>query len=516
MYSPEESNSLAQDYNRYTQGEALLTRSLSLAASSISILAGLVGMYFFLAIDRKKKVFRHQLIIFLIIYDFIKALFLLLYPAKVIAKESLYYDIKFCRVVGFFTAFAIEGSDLAILSFAIHVLLLVYVPQSKLHNGRNYEGGLYRVRYAVYAVSFLLPALLASLAFVDKAGYIPLTNWCYIPSRPLWLRLALSWGPRYFIILSIFIIYGSIYRHVVNKYSKLESTMPESSGKKKERKGILWKVYKFLKIMLFQRVFFSESSSKNSASESSSQSIYAKEASDAREPDYEELNQETLEQFERRKSQVERHMRAIFIYPVSYVFLWAIPLIVHALDFRYGLGSHPIVPLNAISAFMQPFNCTIDTLVFFVREKPWKLTTKKVDSDLNIVGEYPTWRKSISWLPLFSIPEPAEIEKAKSFNVRLPNIPVTVRGEDFSKYLNGSDDFSYIRPQGKEEKPPDEWSIRFGLKQSNALTFPEEVNSEKFLSHRNDASKANLANYDLDADDYDVSEILKEGPSIQS
>lgn len=515
MYTPEESNSIAQDYNRYTQGETLLTRSLSLASSSISILAGLVGMYFFLAIDRKKKVFRHQLIIFLIIYDFIKALFLLLYPAKVIAKENLYYDLKFCRVVGFFTAFSIEGSDLAILSFAIHVLLLVYVPQSKLHNGKTYEGGLYRVRYLVYAVSFLLPILLASLAFVNKAGYIPLTNWCYIPSRPLWLRLALSWGPRYFIILSIFVIYGSIYRHVVNKYNKLESSIPASSGRKKQRTGFLWKIYKFIKIMLFQKVFLWDTSSKNATTETSSQSMYAKEESDAREPDYEELNQETLEQFERRKSQVEKHMRAIFIYPVSYVFLWIIPLIVHALDFRYGLESQPIVPLNAISAFMQPFNCTIDTLVFFIREKPWRLTTMKVDSDLKVVCEYSSWRKSISWLPLFSIPDPTEIEKAKNLNVRLPNIPANTKGEDFSKYLSGSDDFSYIRPQKEDDaKLSDEWSLRFDLKQSNALTLPKEMNSEKNLSHRNDATKTIVMDYDLDVDDYDFSEILKEGPSV--
>lgn len=239
MYIPEESNTIAQYYDRYTQGEALLTLSLSLAASSISILAGLVGIYFFLTIDRKKKVFRHQLII-LMIYDFIKAPFLVIIPNEVIAKESLYCDLKCCRVVGFFTTFSIERSDLVILSFAIHVLL-VYVPQSKLHNGKTFEGGLYGLRYLVYAVSFLLPNLLASLAFVYKAGYLPLTNWRYIASTFL-DPACVDWGPRYFVVLSIFIIYGSIYRHVVDKYNKLKSSIPASSGTKKQRTGFLWKI----------------------------------------------------------------------------------------------------------------------------------------------------------------------------------------------------------------------------------------------------------------------------------
>lgn len=307
MYIPEESNTIAQYYDRYTQGEALLTLSLSLAASSISILAGLVGIYFFLAIDGKEKVFRHQLII-LMTYDFIKAPFFVIIPNEVIAKESLYYDLKCCRVVGSFTTFSIEGSDLVILSFAIPVLFLVYVPQSKLHNGKTFEGGLYGVRYLVYAVSFLLPNVLVSLAFVYKR-YLPLTNWCYIASTSL-DPACVDWGPLYFIVLSIFIIYGSIYRHVVNKYNKLKSSIPASSGTKKQRAGFLWKIYDFIKIMLFQKVFFSDTFSKNTAIETSNQSMYAKDASDVREPDYEDLNQETLELFGCGKSQTEKHMRA--------------------------------------------------------------------------------------------------------------------------------------------------------------------------------------------------------------
>lgn len=73
------------------------------------------------------------MVIFLILHDFIKAIFLLVFPATVMANIEAYDDLKFCKVSAFFTAFAIEGSDIAILSFAIHVALLVYRPNNRIN-----------------------------------------------------------------------------------------------------------------------------------------------------------------------------------------------------------------------------------------------------------------------------------------------------------------------------------------------------------------------------------------------
>lgn len=56
------------------------------------------------------------------------------------AKASVYYDLNFCKVVGFFTALSIEGSDIAILSFAIHIALLVFKPNQTVKRGMSYEG----------------------------------------------------------------------------------------------------------------------------------------------------------------------------------------------------------------------------------------------------------------------------------------------------------------------------------------------------------------------------------------
>ncbi|RLV87105.1 G protein-coupled receptor GPR1 [Meyerozyma sp. JA9] len=349
---------ITQDVRRYTEHEALVTRTLSIVASSLSLVSGLVALYFFRRLSRHKKlIFRHQLILFLVCYDFIKALFLLMYPARVIAKSSVYYDVPFCKVVGFFTAMSIEGSDLAILSFAVHVALLIYRPNVKVNSGSAIEGGLYPYRNYVYILSILLPILLAALAFASPVSYTPLTNWCYLSTEAVWCRLALSWVPRYVIIVAIFVIYGCVYRHVTKQYSVVARRL--RGGRKGDR---FWKRYlKMLTFILFSNVELASDASSDGSVPHKVGSVPHKVGLD-----------DAYTSFKARRSVAERQMKLIFIYPLSYVFLWIAPLVVHAMDFKYGTSRRPIMWITYLAAFMQPFNCTVDTLVFLVREKPWK------------------------------------------------------------------------------------------------------------------------------------------------
>ncbi len=132
-------------------------------------------------------IFRHQLITFLLLFDFIKAIILLLYPSRVITHSTSYFDSHFCQVVGFFTAMSIEGADIAILAFAVHTYLLIFKPglTTKVKNSTRLEGGLYKYRYYVYVLSFIIPVFMASLAFIG-VGYISLVCWCYLPQQPVW------------------------------------------------------------------------------------------------------------------------------------------------------------------------------------------------------------------------------------------------------------------------------------------------------------------------------------------
>lgn len=209
----------------FTNNEVKVQRILAISSATTSILFCLISMYCFLAIDPKRLVFRHQLIFFLLFFDLLKAGILLLYPTRVLTTFTAYFNTNFCHVVGFFTATAIEGADIAILTFAIHTYLLIFRPSMnvKVGNTGRVEGGLYTYRHYIYGTSFLIPIVLASLAFIRQEGYHSFVCWCYLPQSPVWYRMVLSWGPRFAIVMAIFTSYSLIYFHVIREYRVLGS-----------------------------------------------------------------------------------------------------------------------------------------------------------------------------------------------------------------------------------------------------------------------------------------------------
>lgn len=350
---------------------------------------------------------------------------MLTFPATVISNPSAYFNVPFCRAAGFFISLAMEGSDFTIIIIAIHTVLLVSKPDLKIKCGLNYEGGLYRYRYLVYAITFCVPLLLASLAFIHSKGYVQLTNLCYLPASPIWYRLILSWIPRYILIISIFIIYGYIYHHVKSQYEELGASTDNSNGIKVKNKTIVSKIYKAMCFILFTNVTLSDDllNDENSAVEESNNAhfsesmLYSKQegVSILQRPIQIELNEESKHQLKRRRQKIERKMKAIFIYPVAYVLIWIGPLIAHGIDYRHGLKKSPIVWLNITGTTLQASSCIVDAVIFLWKEKPWNITTRKVDNSLNEEVVYLKWRKRISYLPLFRLPDSTEI-KEQTFN----------------------------------------------------------------------------------------------------
>lgn len=97
---------------------------------------------------------------------------------------------------------------------AIHSALYIFKP-----NSAGDEGGLYPYRKFAYGAYVFLPILLASLAFVNpEDAYVSDGTYCYLPVRPVWYRLTLSWIPRYLIFMIILGIYASIYFYVRYKF----------------------------------------------------------------------------------------------------------------------------------------------------------------------------------------------------------------------------------------------------------------------------------------------------------
>lgn len=373
--------------DQFTRHQSLVQRILAVLSSCTSIVFCFLAIYGLLAIDPKRFVFRHQLIFFLIFFDLLKACILLLYPSRVLTHYTAYYNDRFCQVVGFFTATAIEGADIAILSFAIHTFLLIFKPQLtvRVKNSERTEGGLYRYRYFVYALSFVIPIVLASLAFIKSNGYDPFVCWCYLPQRPIWYRLVLSWVPRYIIVIIIFLVYGLIYFHVIQEFKTLGGVfkhMHKPAPNLEDKPSFFSAVRYFFTVIKGQALqkLTIPDDQHLTATATRRSNVDPKEGLFRDRIDTKnilgdpEIQLANLENFRKRQKSIEKQMKSIFIYPFAYCFVWLFPFILQCTQFNHEEREGPVYWLNCMGAFMQPLNGFVDALVFFYRERPWEQT----------------------------------------------------------------------------------------------------------------------------------------------
>ena len=93
----------------------------------------------------------------------------------------------------------------------MHMALQIFPPNNSFLG----NDGLYKVRKWVFAIWILFPCFTAALAFANPDGaYQAQGAFCWLPIRPFWYRLALSWVPRYLIWLYIMWVAIRIYSHV--------------------------------------------------------------------------------------------------------------------------------------------------------------------------------------------------------------------------------------------------------------------------------------------------------------
>lgn len=412
-------------------------RVLSVVASSLSIAAGLVAFYMYLSM--RVKLFRHHLILLLLMFDFGKGVVLLWYPARVLDVPSAYDNVNFCDIVGFLTSTFIQAADFAVLSLAIHTALLVFTRNS------GPEGGLYRYRTWVYSAHVVVPLVMAGLVFINggRRSFAPMVTWCYIPIKPLWAHVALSWAPRYVIIVAILSIYLAIYiyvkleyRKVVKDFKMTQSSMVNNHSSNVDNAELAAHDYtsgildssdlemqpqinhgsnfgdtdatpSFSEIALNKNklstvaenthLHRSHRNKINSLFRRSYKKVYRSlltffsyfpgfgfltprryddDSDDEQDLDpttvaIRAFQRESMANFQMRRNAIERQIRSIFVYPVAYIFLWMAPFAVHVLQYKTMTNHGGVFWISAVAAFMQPFNCVVDTIAFSIREKPW-------------------------------------------------------------------------------------------------------------------------------------------------
>ena len=118
-------------------------------------------------------------------------------------------------------------TDVAILFISMHMALQIFPPKNSFLG----HDGLYKVRHWVLAIWILLPCFTAALAFANPHGaYQAQGAFCWLPIRPFWYRLALSWIPRYLIWLYIMWVAIRIYSHVGYEFRVFGQEQDRSSS----------------------------------------------------------------------------------------------------------------------------------------------------------------------------------------------------------------------------------------------------------------------------------------------
>ena len=117
------------------------------------------------------------------------------------------------------------GPDSVILLIAIHTALTIFSSRQA-----SFQSGLYRYRWAAYTCWAVFSILLAALAFINSSSsYVSQGTFCYLPARPIWYRLALSWIPRYLILCTILGIYLAVYLYTKAKFGDFDAKFSTNS-----------------------------------------------------------------------------------------------------------------------------------------------------------------------------------------------------------------------------------------------------------------------------------------------
>ncbi|KAF6833851.1 plasma membrane g protein coupled receptor that interacts with the heterotrimeric g protein a [Colletotrichum plurivorum] len=201
-----------------TEHQWTIIQSTSLAVAALSFASVTLAFYWF---SRMRRSFRHDLIMLLMSSDMLKSLWFIIFPIADFRNGPIASDSSFCQASGFFLSVGIEASDIAVVLIALHTAIYIFRPR---HSSR--QSGLYPHRNIAFAVFILFPLLMASLAFINWPGYANNGEYCYLPARPEWPRLALSWVPRYMILLTIVGLYAYIYIYVtlrIRRFGRLSA-----------------------------------------------------------------------------------------------------------------------------------------------------------------------------------------------------------------------------------------------------------------------------------------------------
>lgn len=368
--------------------ETIADHSCILATSFLSIAMGLFGMIMFFRMDSKRRMlYRMEILFFLMGTDLLKALYMFCFSAEIlylVTQPGVYaYHLgnASCNGWGYMLNATTTLADCTVLSITIHNAIMIFFPQyTKLRERKVFEftklakhvkqlvfhfqkkdfkfwandtevgffmeGGIYGARWYIVVFITIYSVVTPSLIFVNGGNYEG--NFiCSAPANPVWKRLVSDWIIKYLNVISIIVVYLTIFIYLSVKLRAVQL----------ERKN------------LYNTQ--NQNSPTISTDPSDNNSITAVTN---------QLQKDILEN-KTTKSTIEktglRQLGLLFIYPISYLIIWTVPTITQIRNY-FGYKIYSPYAVRLIASILLPMSCFFDVLIFLLREKPWRFTKKAI------------------------------------------------------------------------------------------------------------------------------------------
>ncbi|KAF2799030.1 hypothetical protein K505DRAFT_404874 [Melanomma pulvis-pyrius CBS 109.77] len=96
-------------------------------------------------------------------------------------------------------------------------------------------------------------------------------------------------------------------------------------------------------------------------------------------------------QNEQERARIHRQLRLMFIYPLTYIFMWLIPFVYHCMMYQDKWAAHPVYWLTMLSTICVALMGVVDCLIFSLRERPWRHMPA---GDGTFWGSFTCWKRS--------------------------------------------------------------------------------------------------------------------------
>ncbi|KAH8824564.1 G protein-coupled glucose receptor regulating Gpa2-domain-containing protein [Flagelloscypha sp. PMI_526] len=185
------------------------------ALAGVNLTAGLLStigtsfiiVCYFIRHLHAKAHFRHQLILNLVVADFVNSINASVSGSWILAHKRRLEPGGKCTANAFISQVSVQATDCAVLAIAIVTVYSIVNVKRLIRSRRTHH----KLVFFTCAATWLLPLTTASIA-LGKNWYGPVSgNWCWLISEPFYIRYVLTHGWRFVFFIAEISLYTYLF-----------------------------------------------------------------------------------------------------------------------------------------------------------------------------------------------------------------------------------------------------------------------------------------------------------------